>query len=258
MPNRKIGIRVFNNFTDNINHKIIIFFHGGGWVTGNLNSYTTYLKQLSISTNRIIIAVDYRLAPEFKFPKGLDDCYDICKLIIQNYDKFNIEQRDIIIMGDSAGGNLCAAISLKSNETQEFKIDKQILLYPCLQCDYSINSKYKSVNDKNKIGVLTRKQLCEYIQLYVKNNDDLKNKYLNILQETDFKNHPSTLIITSEIDLLLDEGIDYAKKLKQFKNNVYLYTFKGAMHGFISNPLEKEYNKRSIEKIKKFIGVKNE
>ena len=171
---RNIKCRVFEPANNSKKTKAIIFIHGGGWVLGSIESYTKTCIELSKKTNRMVIAIDYRLAPEYPYPAGFDDCYDIVNLIMNNLEAIGLTNDDVCLMGDSAGGNLAAAISLKSRSTKDFKIKKQILLYPVLQSDYSKNTKYKSVIENGEDYLLTRKQLEEYMDLYVDNP-----KYLN-------------------------------------------------------------------------------
>lgn len=251
---RNIPIRVFIPTNNKENQKLIIFIHGGGWVAGSLNSYTNICYNMAKVTNRIIVAIGYRLAPENPFPAGFNDCYEVTRLIYKKCKAFNINPKDIVLMGDSAGGNLCAAVSQKSLDTKEFKINKQILLYPSLQCDYTETTKYKSVIKNGDDYIITRNQLCDFVDHYITNKNDLINIYASPLLSNHLKGLPKTLIITSEHDPLCDEGIAYAKKLKRHFVNVKLYTLNGAVHGFLTNILEHKYTDISYEKINKFLN----
>ena len=251
---RNIKCRVFEPDKNNKQLKAIIFIHGGGWVSGSVESYTKTCIELSKATNRMVIAIDYRLAPEYPYPAGFDDCYDVVNLIMNNLDKIGLDKKDICLMGDSAGGNLVAAISLKSRITKDFKIKKQILLYPALQSDYSKNTKYKSVIENGEDYLLTRKQLEDYMDLYADNPKYLDSPYVAPLKAAFPFFQPKTLIITADKDPLRDEGKSYARKLKLFFNKVTYYNFKGAMHGFLSYPIGKKYKGKAYDKIIKFLG----
>lgn len=249
---RIIEARVFNKIT---NPKgLIIYIHGGGWVLGSKESYTKPCLELAERTKRVVISIDYRLAPEYPFPNGLNDCYECIKIIMNNLDKIGFNNKDVCLMGDSAGGNLVAATIIKARLTEDFKIDKQILLYPSLQANYSINTKYKSVITKGKDYFLTQKLLEEYISLYVKDKKDLNNPLVSPLKDKFPFFYPKTLIITSDNDPLRDEGRKYANKLKLCFNKVKYYNIKGAMHGFLNNPLDKKSKECAYEMIIEFLG----
>ena len=256
LNDRVIEARIFNKVT---NPKgLIIYVHGGGWVLGSKESYTKSCLELAEKTKRIVISIDYRLAPEYPFPNGLNDCYECVKIIMNNLDKIGFNNKDVCLMGDSAGGNLVAATIIKMREKSDFKIEKQILLYPSLQADYSVNTKYKSVIKKGKDYFLTQKLLEEYISLYVKNKKDLNNPLVSPLKDKFPFFYPKTLIITSDNDPLRDEGRRYANKLKLYFNKVKYYNIVGAMHGFLNNPLDKKSKGYAYEKIIEFLGDINE
>ena len=255
LGDRDIKARVFYYHN---NHKAIIFIHGGGWVMGSVESYTNTCMELSKKTKRMVIAIDYRLAPEYPYPNGFNDCYDVVKLIMDNLGTLGLKEEDICLMGDSAGGNLVAAISLKSRYTKDFKIHKQILLYPALQNDYSNHTKFKSVIENGKDYILTQKQLQEYMALYVSNSKDLDSPYISPLKAKTLFFQPDTLLITSDLDPLRDEGKYYAKRLRRYFNRVKYYNFKEAMHGFLSQPIQKKHTMKAYNKIIEFLGDVND
>lgn len=258
LEDRKVRIRVFNDFNDIDTHKMIFYIHGGGWVSGDIDYYTNLCNNLSKRTNQIVLLIDYRLAPENPFPCGFNDCYEIAYLLMKNTHLFNLKPKDITIMGDSAGGNLTAAIQLKARKTKDFKFSRQILFYPALQNNYSLNTNYKSVIENGKDYLLTRKNLEEYMNLYVIDKKDLINPYVSPLCETNFKHMPKTLIITAELDPLRDEGRKYAEILKEFKNKVIHIEYDGAIHGFMTNKFGKRFQKMAIEEVVNFLGDESE
>lgn len=256
LDDRKIKTRVFKNFPNNKKTKLIIFIHGGGWTTGSVSSYSKTCMELSKKTERAVIAIDYRLAPEYPFPCGFNDCYEIVKIIMDNLSQINMSEDDVCLMGDSAGGNLVSAISLRGVKEKTFRVRDQILLYPALQSDYSNNTKYKSVIEKGKGYFLTQKQLQEYVDLYVKDPAYLKSPYVSPLNKRLPFLQPRTLIVTCEHDPLKDEGNVYAKKLKLCLNYVRTYDVKGATHGFFNNVFGKKYMNELYERIIEFLGDK--
>lgn len=257
LTHRDINVRVFNDFDDKENHKIIIFLHGGGWVSGSIESYTNFCHRLSKETNRIVLLIDYRLAPEYPFPAGFDDCFDITYLIIKNIKNLNLKRKDICLMGDSAGANLAAAIAHKARNTRKFKISKMILLYPTLQNDYSLKTPYKSVIQNGYDFMLTRKILKEYTMMYVSTEDDLYDPYCAPLLDKHFKRLPESLIITCNLDPLRDEGREYARRLMVAKNKVTHIEY-DVMHAYMSNKMYKKEINETYIVINKFLGDENE
>lgn len=258
LSDRKIMCRVFNSNKETKKNKVIIYIHGGGWVTGSIDSYTKACMDLSKYTDRIVISIDYRLAPEYPYPSGFNDCYEIVKLFMKNLNEFGLKKEDVCLMGDSAGGNLVSAISLRAIKEKTFKVKEQILLYPALQSDYTDTTKYKSVIEKGKDYFLTQRQLQDYISLYVSNKEDLKSPYVCPLNKKILFNQPRTLIITCDNDPLRDEGKYFARKLKIYFNEVEYYNLEGAIHGVFNNPIDKKYKTVILDKIKQFLGDNNE
>lgn len=245
LVNRDLNFRIFNK-----NSEIaIIYIHGGGWSTGNIDTYTTECNNLSNKTNTTVISLSYRLAPENKFPKGLEDCYELTKMIVKNK-----KYKEIILMGDSAGGNLAVCVAIKALQTKEFKINKQILLYPSLQSNYSNNTKYKSIEKNGKDYLLTQNNLIDYMNFYVNDENDLLDPLVSPLYYKKLNKMPKTLILVGDKDPLVDENIEYSKKLKDCKIKIY----KDTMHGFLSNPFGLSIRNEMYKDINEFIGEKNE
>ena len=247
LKDRDINIRCFNVNENTKDKEIIVFFHGGGWISGSVESYTNILTTISEEVKRIIVAVDYRLAPEFKFPCGFNDCYEITKLIANQ-----VGYKKIILMGDSAGGNLASAVSQKLKDNLEFRVRKQILIYPALACDYRKTSKYQSVIDEE--NEYLRKHGEDMINNYINSEEDLKNPYVAPIRSKKMFFSPRTLIITCECDPLKDEGLEYHKKLKRRFNSSRHVCLEKAYHGFLSNPLDRKYTNIVIDEINKFLN----
>lgn len=239
LASHEIPVRLFSPQYEKI-LPVIIFFHGGGWVTGNINSYTRMCEECANITNRRVLSVDYRLAPEYKFPAGLEDCYAVVREISLKSNLFSVNLAEMAIMGDSAGGNIAAALSLMARDRGEFKIKKQILIYPATYYDHSENSPFPSIKENGIGQILTARHICDYIDLYKSSDEDLKSSYFAPLNETDLSEQPDTLIITAELDPLRDEGEEYGIKLKEAGNKVKMYRIKEACHGFFSESVKHE------------------
>nr|WP_312578496.1 alpha/beta hydrolase [Sedimentibacter sp.] len=233
--NHVVPIRVFSPEGEG-DYPILLFFHGGGWVTGNIDSYNKVCTNMAKLTKHIVISVDYRLAPENKFPAALEDCYEIAKTLFTKEELFQMYNKRITIIGDSAGGNLAAALSLMVRDKKEFTIERQILIYPATYNDHSDKSPFPSIIENGTDYLLTSKKVCDYMDLYMKNRDDINNPYFAPLLATDFSNQPKTLIITAEYDPLRDEGEEYGKKLRNAGNYVEIYRIKDGLHGFFALP----------------------
>ncbi|MEG1879768.1 MAG: alpha/beta hydrolase [Oscillospiraceae bacterium] len=213
---------------------IILYFHGGGWVSGDLNTYTKTCAILAETTGRRVISIDYRRAPEFPFPYAVNDCYKATLEIFLNRGLLDAEDSDIILAGDSAGGNLAAVVSLIAAERHDFQIKKQILIYPATFNDHSSSSPFPSIIENGTDYLMTSEKIRDYMTLYVQNKEDLESPYFAPLLAKDLSDQPKTLIITAEYDPLRDEGEAYGEKLKSFGNSVEVHRVLGAIHGFFS------------------------
>lgn len=251
--NRKVLVRFF---TPNkaVKYPITIFFHGGGWVLGNVDSYSSVCSYLAYYTKSMIISVDYRLAPEHPFPAGLEDCYGVSKAIFESAKShFGIDPDQISLIGDSAGANLAAAVSLRGRDEDSFYPRSQVLIYPAVNNDFSNKSPFASVTENGKDYILTQKKLCDYMELYKSSDEDLHNPYFAPLLAEDLSKQPRTLILTAELDPLRDEGEAYGKKLKAFGNEVKVYRIPNVLHGFFSLPPKYPFVKQSYQIIKDFL-----
>lgn len=254
---REIPVRIFLP-EESQSKKVLIFFHGGGWVTGDIDSYTNVCRNMANKTNHMVVSVDYRLAPENPFPKGVEDCYYVAKEIFRRPDILNCKKEDITLIGDSAGGNLAAVVSLLARDRGEFYPKRQILIYPATNYDHSETSPYDSVHENGYDYIMTSKRIQDYLDLYVKTEEDKLSPYVAPILSTDLKNQPDTLIITAQYDPLRDEGEAYGYKLKKFGNDVKIYRVKDAIHGFFSTPINIEQQSKAYRWINSFLNETKE
>lgn len=250
---REIPVRAFFPKKESYS-QILVFFHGGGWVTGNIDTYTGICANMANKTNSLVISIDYRLAPENPFPAGVEDCYYATKEIFSYLDLFNLKSNDIILIGDSAGGNLAAVVSLMARDRGEFFPRKQILIYPATNSDHSENSPYSSIVENGKDYFLTSKRIQDYMDLYIADEKDRLSPYVAPILAKDLSNQPKTLIVTCEFDPLRDEGEAYGQKLKDFGNSVKVHRISNAIHGFIANPLANEHINQLYKYINDFLN----
>jgi acetyl esterase/lipase len=255
VENRNIPVRVFLPKKNGI-PKVFIFFHGGGWVTGNIDSYTNICANMANQTRHTVISVDYSLAPENPFPIGVEDCYHVTREIFLNPDLLNCNQNDITLIGDSAGGNLAAVVSLMARDRGEFLPAKQVLIYPSTNNDYSENSPFSSIRENGTDYILTSKRIQDYMDMYVQNEEDKFNPYVAPILSENLSNQPNTLIITAEYDPLRDEGEAYGIRLKEFNNYVKTYRIRNALHGFLALSKNSEHVIKCYEIINYFLSDK--
>jgi len=236
-----------------IKYPVIVFLHGGGWVTGGLESYEKVCLTLARQTGCAVVAVNYRLAPEYPFPAALHDCYNAVRAVVR-WRNISGSANKIILMGDSAGGNLAAAVSLYMRDRGDKPVDRQILIYPATYNDHTENSPFPSVSENGTDYVLTSKNICDYMDLYCSKEENRSSPYCAPLLAADFSGQPETLIITAQYDPLRDEGEEYGRKLKEAGSPVVIRRIADSLHGYFSLPVTFSAVKNSYAIINKFLG----
>lgn len=251
--NVKIPVRIFVPEQQK-SEGILLFFHGGGWVNGSIDTYSGVCADMAKMTGRRVVSVDYRLAPEYPFPCAPNDCYAAARELYVNAEQMDTKPEDITLIGDSAGGNLAAVVSLMAAARGEFSVARQILIYPATYNDHTERSPYPSVRENGTDYLLTSKRIRDYMELYLQNETDRNSPYFAPLLAPDLGGQPDTLVITAEYDPLRDEGEAYAKKLRAFGSQVTLYRVKDALHGYFSLPLRFAQVKETYGYINAFLN----
>lgn len=234
-------------------YPVLLFFHGGGWVTESVDNYERICARMASATEHIVVSVEYRLAPEHPFPCGLEDCYAVARTLYQDRFILNVDPERITIIGDSAGGNLSAALGLMARDRGEFMPRRQILIYPAVNSDYSEESPFPSVRENGSDYLLTTGKLKDYINLYASCEEDKKNPYFAPLFAGDYSRQPKTLILTAEYDPLRDEGEEYGRRLKAAGNDVKVCRIKEALHGYFALGIKYLHVQESFELINEFL-----
>ncbi len=232
---------------------VLLFFHGGGWVTEQAENYDRVCGRMAQSTNHVVVSVDYRLAPEYKFPVPLEDCYAVARAIFCDRKHLHVDPERITVIGDSAGGNLAAALCLLAKDRGEFMPARQILIYPATNNDYSENSPFPSVQENGTDYLLTARKMRDYLDLYACTPQDRQSPYFAPILAEDLSNMPKTLIITAEFDPLRDEGEAYGEKLRQAGNQVEIRRIKGALHGYFALGIKHYHVAESFQMINEFL-----
>lgn len=232
---------------------VLLFFHGGGWVTESIDNYDRVCARMSQATGQVVASVQYRLAPEHRFPTGLMDCYAAAKALYTNRFLLNTDPEKITVMGDSAGGNLAASVCLMAKARGEFMPKKQVLIYPALYNCYTEKSPYPSVKENGEGYLLTAEKMEDYLKLYQREEEDRTNPYFAPLLAEDLSGMPKTLILTAEYDPLRDEGEDYGRRLLEAGNLVEIHRIPGALHGFFALGIKFFHVQESFEYMNAFL-----
>lgn len=208
---------------------LMVFYHGGGWMNADVESYDPLSRTLANAFDCIVVSVDYRLSPENKFPAGVEDSYAATVWASEQARSFGADPRRIIVSGDSAGGNLAAAVSLMARDRQGPPIAYQLLIYPVTDCNFETSS-----YQRNATGyMLTQKAMQWYWDAYLSAPSEAKNPYAAPLQATDLSRLPPAHVITAEYDPLRDEGEAYAERLKAAGVPLTFKRYDGMIHGFV-------------------------
>ena len=239
-------------------YPVLLFFHGGGWVTESIENYDRVCSRMAQSTGHIVMSVEYRLAPEYRFPIPFEDCYEAAKALYTGRLILPADPDRITIIGDSAGGNLAAAVCLKARDTGDFTPKKQILIYPAVGNCYTEESPYRSVHENGSDYLLTAVKMEDYLNLYQRTEEDRKNPYFSPLQEKDLKDLPETLILTAEYDPLRDEGEVYGRKLEAAGNRVEVHRIRGAFHGFFALGIKFLHVQESFTYVNRFLETEEQ
>ncbi len=207
-----------------------IFFHGGGWCLFNNSSYDRTCHDIAESTGSIIVYVEYRLAPESKYPAPFDDCWSATQWAYANAAKLGGDRNQLWVLGDSAGGNLAAAVALKARDTHALSLALQVLIYPAL--DPAATGRV-IVNDE-EIPVLTRASMDWLWDMYARSKADWQDPYFAPLKARSLANLAPAFIVVAAYDPLCDETHEYAERLSAAGVECRLSHHADMIHGFLS------------------------
>lgn len=209
---------------------VLVFFHGGGWVCGSLDTHDGLCRTLANRAGAVVVSVDYRLAPESRFPAPVEDCYAALEWTAIHAGELGGDASRLAVAGDSAGGNLAAAVALMARDRGGPRLALQILIYPITDCNFETASYTENASGCG----LTRDTMMYYWREYVAQSQDALTPYASPLRCADLAGLPSTLVLTAAYDPLRDDGLLYAARLEQAGIAVTCINYEDMNHGFLS------------------------
>ncbi|QBD76437.1 alpha/beta hydrolase [Ktedonosporobacter rubrisoli] len=221
---------------------ILIFFHGGGFVLGDLDTHDGLCRSLANGAHCLVISVDYPLAPEHKFPAAPNACYAAVRWVAEHGASLKGDAARIVVGGDSAGGNLAAVVTHMARAKGGPELIFQLLIYPDLdfrRTNFSIQTY------AGKYGNITRESQHWFMNHYLNSAEEKLNPQVSPLLAPDLAGLPPALIITAEYDALRDEGEQYGQKLKEAGVPVTITRYKGMIHEFIRHTFAQSAQARS-------------
>ena len=208
----------------------LVFFHGGGWVLGSIDTHEAFTGFLAKELKAKVFSVDYRLAPEHPFPIPLEDCKAAFNWVKKNASDLGINPNRVSVGGDSAGGNLAAALCIKCQQEGVSMPKAQLLIYPVTD----LNLEQPSIDEMAEGFFLTKEAMQFFRNQYLANDDQIKDPLVSPLLADDLSNHPPAVVATAGFDPLRDEGDKYAQALRQANVEIYHRTHDSYIHGFVN------------------------
>jgi len=229
-PQGAIPLRVYRpaGLPDATSLPAYVYFHGGGWVIGDLETHDVLCRQLTAASGASVISVDYRLAPEHKFPAAADDAWAATRWIVAHAAELGLDAGRLAVGGDSAGGNLAAVVALMARDAGGPAIRQQVLIYPVVD----VMRETRSYADFAEGYMLTRDSMRWFVAHYLRSKDDAGDWRVSPLRAPSLAGLPPALIVTAGFDLLRDEGEMYAGRLRDAGVTVDYVCYGGMVHGF--------------------------
>ncbi len=224
----------------------LVYFHGGGWVVCDLDTHDVVCRAIANRAGAVVVNVDYRLAPEHKFPAAVDDCYAATCFVAAHAARLGVDARRIAVGGDSAGGNLSTVMCLKARDEGGPVLALQVLVYPVTNLDSFDTPSYQDFADGY---YLTRAEMEWFRAHYLAKPEDARNPYASPLLAADLRGLPPALVITAECDTLRDEGEAYARRMASAGVEVSAIRYAGMIHPFFSLGGVLSQGRRAVEQV---------
>lgn len=209
----------------------LIYFHGGGFVVGNLETHDAVCRSLAAESGAVVVAVDYALAPEHRFPAAVEDAYAATVWVVENAVRLGLDAVRISVGGDSAGGTLAIVSAMRCRDAGGPALRSQVLFYPVTDLSSFDTGSYRSLSEGYG---LTRAAMMWFGAQYLPSADFAVHPEASPLLASDFRGLPPALLITAEFDPLRDEGEAYARRLEEAGVAVKVSRYQGMIHGFVA------------------------
>ncbi len=233
-PAGSIPLRLYSR--GDRNPPIVLFFHGGGWALGDLETHDAVCRAITKESGALTVSVDYRRSPEHKFPAAVDDCYAALLYVGSHGKELDGDPSRIAVAGDSAGGNLAAVISQMARDRKGPRIGLQVLIYPgvdfTVQRSANLNESFRNFS---KGYFLSMKDIRYFSKAYLRTPEDMLNPLASPALAKSLKGLPPALILSARFDVLYSEGKAYGDKLKAAGVPVRHQVYDGMIHGFINS-----------------------
>jgi acetyl esterase len=242
-----LPLRIYQN-QDVANQRVIIYYHGGGFVLYGLGSHDNVCRRLCQMNNCIVVSVGYRLAPEHTYPAAHEDAFAAIQWVHKNISTYGGNADDLVVAGDSAGGNLSACMAHRCKR-ENIKLSAQVLIYPWV--DGKLNN--PSIERNGEGYLLTKETMSWFQKQYTPRKEDRCVPAVSPYYETDFTGLAPAFVLTAEFDPLVDDGFKYYNRLKEGGNKVKYQVYAGLVHGFISIPGVDDKAMKAFEDISGFL-----
>jgi acetyl esterase len=221
--------------TGDLTLPVVVFFHGGGYVLGDLDSHDGLARALANGSRTVVVSVDYPLAPENKFPAPVNVGYAATRWVADNAGELGVDPARLAVAGDSAGGNLAAVVTLKARAAGQPHVGFQLLVYP----DLDFRRTNHSITEfAGRYGNISREAQQWFMDHYITTEDDKLDPLVSPLLEPDLSGLPPAFIITAEYDALRDEGEEYGRRLAAAGVPVIVKRYDGMIHEFLRHPFD--------------------
>ncbi len=229
LPGRDIPARLYIPAGAGDAPALIVYFHGGGWVLGGLDTHDATCRSLAQESGAAVLSVDYRLAPEARYPAAAEDCHDACLWALANSARLGVDASRLAVAGDSAGGNLAAAVSLMARDRGSFTLCHQLLIYPVTDTDFTTASYQANGGGEYFLSTGAMRWFWDH---YLGETPAEAAVLARLLHTPDLTGLPGATVITAEYDPLRDEGDAYAQRLKAAGIATDHHVAPGMIHGF--------------------------